>query len=121
MEIVLELIELALKGRLTLTQLYSSWPKDLEGHSLFENIYDDVESAIEHFPGKFFSDPVDQFEKSVDYKVLLLDRTMLLKFGANIDDNMLKKIHDIRKNARRMTVAEIEFGMDQINDGEKEP
>lgn len=44
------LIERALEGKLSLQDLYEEWPDDLERDALAQIIYDDIESAVEHFP-----------------------------------------------------------------------
>lgn len=40
----------AVEGQLSLDELYSAWPDEAEGDSLAEAIFDDVESAVEHYP-----------------------------------------------------------------------
>lgn len=44
------LILRAIEGELALDELYSAWPDEAEGDLLAEAVYDDVESAVEHYP-----------------------------------------------------------------------
>lgn len=44
------LILRAVDGELSLDELYSAWPDEAEGDPLAEAVYDDVESAVEHYP-----------------------------------------------------------------------
>lgn len=70
--LIIELIEKALEGKLTLDELYSTWPESLEKDGAFEIVYDLIESAIEHYPSSVFSNKLleSEFKKSVEYKNL---------------------------------------------------
>ena len=79
---VLGLIDKALQGKLSLDEFYQSWPKVLEENLFYNTVYDDTESAAEHYPSKVHGlygqqDPADYFRNSYEYKVLLADRKIL--------------------------------------------
>lgn len=61
-KIIAELIEKALEGKLSLDELYNSWPSELDGIEFYERAFDQIESAVEHFPGKLISGERD-YEK----------------------------------------------------------
>lgn len=69
---LISLIEKALQGSISLEEFYLQWPEELEGKSRFDNIYDDLENAIEHFPAGFFSGKpkMDVFQRSIEYQRL---------------------------------------------------
>jgi hypothetical protein len=69
---VIVLIERALQGEIPLEEFYFTWPKELEGDNSFNEIYRDLENAIEHFPGDFFTGKpkLDVFMNSNEYQVL---------------------------------------------------
>ena len=69
---VIDLIEKALQGKVSLEEFYSTWLKELEGDKFYDGIYRDIENAVEHFPGDFFSGKpkLDIFINSREYQVL---------------------------------------------------
>ena len=71
-QIVIGLIERAMQGRVTLEEFYSVWPKELEGDKVYDEIYRDMESAVEHFPADFFTGKpkLDFFKNSDEYQAL---------------------------------------------------
>ena len=78
-EQISSLIKKALEGRLSLNELYSTWPDTLEGDSFYERIYDHVESAVEHYPGDLITGKPDtsKFLKSGEYERLKKDLKLL--------------------------------------------
>lgn len=70
---VLELINRSLEGELSLDELYELWPEELTKDEFYETIYNDVESVVEHYPGKL----VTYFKESRDYKALLADKKLI--------------------------------------------
>ena len=75
---VCELILKALEGRLGLEEFYSNWPKELEG-GFWDDVYDNLESAIEHFPYGIFSRMPDYevWHNSGEYRNLLSDLNII--------------------------------------------
>ena len=69
---IVHLIERALLGAVSLKEFYALWPEELEEDSRFENIYNDLENAIEHFPGALLTGKpkMDVFQRSEEYQRL---------------------------------------------------
>ena len=82
---ILGIIEMVLfKREISLNELYFLWPESLSDDEFFENIYDDIESAVEHLsflPLKELSK--SQFRNSVVYRILVIDYK-ILKSNFNI-------------------------------------
>ena len=70
---VLKLINKSLEGKLSFEELYQLCPEVLAEDRFYEIIYNDIESVVEHFPGKFDI----HFIESIDYKTLLIDQKLL--------------------------------------------
>ena len=86
---VLELINNALDGELSLNDLYKLWPEELSKDKFYETIYNDVESVIEHYPGRLES----YFMESHAYKALLVDKQLLnLIVIDKLDSNRLLEL-----------------------------
>lgn len=66
---IAELLESALEGRLSLEQLYNKWPEEVDGIDYYEKIFDQIENAVEHFPGKLISGVSDytKWHSSAEY------------------------------------------------------
>ncbi len=52
-KIVIDLFSKALKGELSIAEFNRKWPEFLEDDLFYEQLYDDLESAVEHMPGKY--------------------------------------------------------------------
>jgi hypothetical protein len=71
-ETIINLIERAMEGNISLEEFYSIWPEKFNSNSYYLEIYDDLENAIEHFPADFFSGrpKIDIFNNSDEYNAL---------------------------------------------------
>ncbi|NJM24751.1 MAG: hypothetical protein HC859_03775 [Bacteroidia bacterium] len=69
---VIGLIRRAMQGGISLEEFYASWPKELEDITPYKEVYLDIENAIEHFPGNFFTgEPKrNEFKNSDEYRQL---------------------------------------------------
>lgn len=69
---VIDIMERALRGKVSLEEFYSTWPKELEGDKFYDKIYRVLENVIEHFPGDVFTGKpkLDVFEKSNEHQLL---------------------------------------------------
>jgi len=76
---VLELIRNAQDGKLSLEELNRDWPEGLDGNPLFEEIYDHIEAAVEHYPSSLFTNESyhERFKASSEYKALIKDSDRL--------------------------------------------
>ena len=90
---VIALINKALKGTLELTELYDNWPEELSGIDFFENVYDDIESAVEHLPGNILTGKpdLDKFSRTKYYYNLLIDFELLKQLS---DFNIMNSIRN---------------------------
>ena len=72
-KIILDLIDKVLTTEMTLNKFYTIWPETLEGDVFAEELFDVIESAIEHQPGYFFTNSIniDEWQNSNNYKILL--------------------------------------------------
>lgn len=72
-KIIIEIIDKVLTTEMELGEFYSIWPESLEGDALGEELFDIIESAIEHQPGSFFTNCInlDEWQNSNGYKALM--------------------------------------------------
>lgn len=72
-KLILEVIHKVLAAEMTLSEFYSIWPESLEGDVFAQELFDVIESAIEHTPGYIFSNGInmDEWKNSENYKILL--------------------------------------------------
>ena len=94
---IIEIVEKVLYGRMnSLTELYESWPETGAVNVVFEKIYDDTESVIEHL-SILQNSEIDKklFHKSIDYKNLVIDYKVLNR-GFDIELTS-KLIFELRK------------------------
>lgn len=78
-EQVLNLSREALNGRLNLTALLDRWPSEAHQHPVLSAVYDDVEDAVEHFPGSpWTGQPLwEEWWRSQLYRRLVVDVALL--------------------------------------------
>lgn len=101
--IILGLIEKALLGKLPLDELYKEWPEEADESSPWEDIFVDVESAVEHIPIKYGGIDFDNFIDSQDYYYLKADDIML-RLGCDL--STIKKIMQ-KIRAERVDLLEL--------------
>jgi hypothetical protein len=96
---VTKLFSKAINGELSILELEQEWPESFEENSFFEELYDDLESAVEHMPGKsIFSHDIniEKFKYSNEYKIIFIDYLLL---QANLDfETMITKRQYLFKN-----------------------
>ncbi|MBX7151963.1 hypothetical protein K1X84_10010 [bacterium] len=80
-KLVYRMIGQAIEGNLKQKDFYEQWPDELEGLDVFDMIFSDIESAIEHFPGRWFVQESnhEQWHKMPEYFILLIDQLVLEK------------------------------------------
>lgn len=86
---------MAIEGKLKLADFYKKWPKCLK-HSLFYSlIFEDLENAIEHMPGKWFSNKPNYklWYQMDEYYLLIVDR-YLIKLDIE-DEDFLYSLRNI--------------------------
>lgn len=75
-----DLCERARNGMLSLEELHSRWPRQgVGGEMWLQEVFDDVEDAVEHLPGSFVTGKVDYktWHRSYEFLVLYLDCMLL--------------------------------------------
>ena len=99
MEKVIKIVLETLEGRLqSLDRLYNLWPESLkENIEFFEEIYDDIESVIEHSEVNVGTKLINEslFQKNISYRYLVIDYVVLIS-GKKVNEmivfqNELKK------------------------------
>lgn len=90
---IASLLQLAIKGELKLEKLHEEYPEDLKSKSFWADIWDDLETGVEHFPFKFFSGKPDSktWNKSRELKNLKIDLALL---ETKFDDKKLYKVRN---------------------------
>lgn len=73
------LCSLALEGKISIDELYSSWPKEANENPLFRLIFEDLEDGIEHIPGYFLKPDIDMdaWKNSREFLMIFLDNAIL--------------------------------------------
>lgn len=113
--IVVEIIEKVLFGKMSsLNELYSAWPEMMENDTLFESIYDDIESVVEHYSipqNKVNVINEKLFDKSMDYRKLVVDY-VLLKF--NLDPVLTNRLRNEFLKKTDLSFADFESEASQF-------
>lgn len=78
-EIFESLIKLALKGQLNMDDFNDKWPVEDESIDFFNILYNDIESAIEHYPVSLIKmkELKERWLNSREYHVLNVDLELL--------------------------------------------
>lgn len=73
------LLDQALAGQLKIEQLHESWPQAANAHQFFLDVFEDLEVAVEHTPGRLFSSQVDlkAWRGTEEYLDLYIDSLLL--------------------------------------------
>lgn len=82
-KVILEIVEAADAGKLSFDEFHNTWPKSANGIEFFDQIYFDVEDAVEHFPGKFITRKPDTktWDSTDEHYVLQVDMELLRSGG----------------------------------------
>jgi hypothetical protein len=101
----------AMNGNLNLTQFYELWPEEVNNNPWFKCLYDDLEDAITHMPGKFFKKGIDYdaWLGTYDYYRLLTDY-LLLNYPEKKEEKLLacrKHLLDMAIKSREQIEVEI--------------
>ena len=59
-EFAARLIDEALEGRVKLEEFHQRWPSDAGEPEFARRVFDDLEDAVEHFPGQFLTGQPDE-------------------------------------------------------------
>lgn len=73
-EILNLILEDAIQGKIKLENLYTRWPfEKLDNDIFYKQMFEDIESAIEHTPFNFFTKKVNFkiWKETREYKMLL--------------------------------------------------
>ncbi|HVO73038.1 MAG TPA: hypothetical protein VMT35_03380 [Ignavibacteriaceae bacterium] len=82
---LIEIIEQVLDGRINREEFYQSLPIEADDGTLYEDISNDIEDAIEHSLADYQNYDRDSYiKKDKDYQILVLDME-LLKRELNMD------------------------------------
>lgn len=86
-ETVTALVERALAGAIKIDELHHSWPMGADEDPFLARVFEDLEDAVEHFPGYWLSGKPDvlAWKKSREYFLLYLD-SLLLRSGEQSHD-----------------------------------
>lgn len=93
-QVVDHLLDRAEKGLLQREEFYQLWPGDEKSSDPFlEQLFEDLESAIEHLPGSLLSGKVNlsRWRSSSDYRHIVADRQVLSKLGVESSVVLLEK------------------------------
>jgi len=74
------IIEAALQGRINLEEFYIRWPsEELDGIEYYDQMYAEIENAIEHTPFDLFSKKINDkiWKKTREYKTLLFYKSII--------------------------------------------
>jgi hypothetical protein len=84
----------ALSGSLSFEDFHRRWPD--VGDPLIDAIFDETEDTLEHQPGSLVRRSHDQerFQKSIPYKILVVDEQLLLDDFANVPSPRLVQIRE---------------------------
>jgi len=77
---IIVLLKKAINGELSIEDFYESFPYEIKSNEpSIEIIYDDIESAIEHFPASILDGSLkkDVFQNSDEYRNLVIDLELL--------------------------------------------
>lgn len=90
---IASLLQLAIKGELKLEKLHEEYPEDLKSELFWASVWDDLETAVEHFPFKLFSGKPDSksWNKSRELKNLKIDLALL---ETKFDNQKLNKLRN---------------------------
>jgi len=91
-------IEKAINGNLELDELNKGWPEETEGIPFYEAVFEDIESAVEHFPSSLFGNPIDRFKSEDEYRCLQISKLLISDADLSIDEKY-KALIELRKNA----------------------
>lgn len=108
-ETIRELCAQALEGKLTLEDLHAKWPVLGEPDPFYEQVFDDLQDGVEHFPAKFWSGEVDHdgWRASSRYLRLYLD-SLLLRRAGNRSNQELRRCREKVVQGQGFTSGRIE-------------
>ncbi len=92
---VFDLCQQAIKGVLTLDDFLRMWPQDARANLFLQQVFEDIEDGVEHFPGFWFSGKPDiqSWLRSEMYLTLCID-LILLK---HVDEREASQLLQCRK------------------------
>lgn len=92
-KILASLLDRAEKGLLQREEFYQLWPDERSSDPFLEQIFEDLENAIEHMPGSLLSGEVNlsQWRSSGDYRRIVADRQVVTMLNAKSSAVLLEK------------------------------
>jgi hypothetical protein len=98
-------IDDALTGHLSIDDFHRAWPGS--GDPLIASIFDETEDTVEHVPGHWLRRGInhERFRESVPYKILIVDRQLLLGDFADVASQRLLEI-------RNRLLKEVDLGQE---------
>lgn len=94
LNIIATLLDRAAKGVLLRDEFYSSWPlEETESDPFLVQVFDDIESAVEHIPSSFLTGKINfpEWRRSEDYRCIVADSHVLSLFGTKSSMVLLEK------------------------------
>lgn len=106
-EIIRQLCDVALTGRIELEEFYESWPPDADDNEFYRQIFYDLEDLIEHSPGSLKTKEVDTvlMSRFHNYLAVFVDR-MLLEYDFPADDMKKTRDHILKQKGLNIENAE---------------
>ena len=91
------LIQKAMMGTLSRDEFYNFWSSDFDNDLFLNIVFNDIESAMEHIPGKLLSNGIDKdkWESSYQYKILQIDLIVLDEYPRSITLQLIKKRNEL--------------------------
>jgi hypothetical protein len=98
-------IDDALSGRLSIDNFHQAWPDSDD--PLIASIFDETEDTVEHVPGYWLrrGTNLERFRESIPYKILIVDRQLLL---GDFGDVASQRLLEIRSRLLR----EVDLGQE---------
>lgn len=91
-ELAAQLIARALQGAITITEFHSLWTTPPESGSVASLFYNDLENAIEHFPGTWMGQPDTTAWRNSDlFRRIVVDQALL---GLSVEDRDILRLRD---------------------------
>ena len=92
-DIIKVIINKAIEGNLSFKELMDLWPEELEDDVYFNEVYENIESSIEHYTGFLFSRKpnYDAWFGMEEYYLLKVDMSLI---SLNIDSEKILRVRN---------------------------
>jgi len=97
----------ALGGRINLEEFYTRWPEAANTSSFLRQIHDDIEDGIQHTPGYFLKEGINQeaWSTSHAYLIVYLDLSLL---GLNVGFEELEQHRRIMLESKPQSTKNVD-------------